>query len=70
MIAARIPLTGMVSTQAQRMRVVTPQRTALTRWLAPAPMIQPVITCVVDTGIPRNEEVKMVTAALVSAAKP
>src|SRR5271170_7919536 len=61
---------GMVSTQAQRILVVTPQRTALTRWLAPAPMMQPVMTWVVETGIPIADEVRMVMAALVSAAKP
>src|ERR1700678_4121648 len=60
----------MVSTQAQRILVVTPQRTALTRWLAPAPMMHPVMTWVVETGIPRNDDVRIVAAAPVSAAKP
>ena len=57
-------LTGMVRTHAQRMRVVTPQRTALTRWLAPAPMMQPVITCVVDTGRPRDVAVSVMRTGL------
>jgi hypothetical protein len=30
----------------------TPQRTALTRLLAPTPMMHALMTCVVDTGTP------------------
>ena len=41
-----------------------------TRWLEPTPMIAPLITCVVDTGRPRCEAPRIVTAALVSAANP
>ena len=60
----------MVSTQAQAIRAVIPHRTAETRWLEPTPMIAPLITCVVETGSPRCEAARMVTAALVSAANP
>ena len=54
----------MVRTQAQAIRAVTPQRTAETRWLEPTPMIAPLITCVVETGRPRCEAARIVTAAL------
>ena len=51
-------------------RTVTPHRTAETRRLEPTPMIAPLSTCVVETGIPRCEAARIVTAALVSAANP
>ncbi len=41
--AARTALTGMVSIHAQSKLVVTPQRTALNLFVAPTPMIEPVI---------------------------
>lgn len=51
-MAANNPLTGMVKIQAQRRLIVTPQRTALSRLVAPTPMIEPVMVWVVETGIP------------------
>lgn len=45
--------TGIVSIQAQKILVVTPHFTAEAPFRAPAPMIAPVITCVVLTGIPK-----------------
>jgi len=45
--------TGMVSIQAVTKLSVTPQRTADTLLVTPTPMIDPVIVCVVDTGIPK-----------------
>ena len=42
----------MVMNQASTIRRATPQRTAEARRAAPTPMIEPVIVCVVDTGIP------------------
>jgi hypothetical protein len=63
-------LIGIVSTQAHRIRAVMPQRTAETRWLEPTPMIAPLRTWVVETGSPRCEAARIVTAAPVSAANP
>src|SRR5215213_9491563 len=63
-------LIGIVRTQAQTIRAATPQRTAETRWLDPTPMIAPLMTCVVDTGSPRYDAPRIVTAAAVSAANP
>ena len=46
----------MVSTQAQTMRIATPQRTAESFEVAPTPMIEPVMVWVVETGMPSSEE--------------
>ena len=43
----------MVNTQAHSMLIVTPHLTAQSRLVAPTPLIDPVIVCVVLTGIPR-----------------
>jgi hypothetical protein len=51
--APTIAETGIVSSQAQNILVVTPHLTADTPFLAPAPIIAPVITWVVLTGIPK-----------------
>src|SRR6476469_6548690 len=48
----------------------TPQRTADIRSLEPTPMIALEITWVVETGIPKCDAVRMIDAAVVSAAKP
>src|SRR5690606_14393534 len=61
---------GMVSIQAQSSLMVTPQRTADTRLVAPTPMILPVMVCVVETGIPKNSDKYSVIAPEVSAATP
>src|SRR5690606_36585364 len=61
---------GMVSIQAHRSLIVTPQRTADTRLVAPTPMILPVIVCVVETGIPKCSDTYKVIAPAVSALTP
>ena len=61
---------GIVTTQAAMMLPATPQRTARTRCALPTPMIEPVIVCVVDTGIPKYVAMKSEIAPPVSAAKP
>ncbi len=45
-----MPAAGMVSTQAMTMLRATPQRTADSRLVAPAPITADVIVCVVETG--------------------
>src|SRR5689334_20216277 len=50
--AATTAAAGMVSTQAQTMRLATPQRTAERRVVDPTPTIAPVMVCVVLTGMP------------------
>src|SRR5215471_15446339 len=49
---ATLAAAGMVSTQAQTMRPAIPQRTADSLVVAPTPTMAPVITCVVDAGMP------------------
>ena len=48
----------------------TPQRTAESRLAAPAPMIAPDITCVVDSGKPACEADRITAAPAPCAAKP
>ncbi len=48
----------------------TPQRTADSRLAAPAPMIAPDITCVVDSGKPTCEAERITAAPAPWAAKP
>lgn len=70
MIAAIIALTGMVIIQAQSKFTVTPHRTADRRLVAPTPMIDPAIVCVVLTGIFMLSVMKSVMAPADSAATP
>ncbi len=70
MPAASKPLTGMVKIQAHKRFTVTPQRTADKRLVAPAPIILPVMVCVVETGIPACPVKNKVKAPAVSAATP
>ena len=63
-------LMGIVRTQAQRMFPAIPQRTAVTRRVAPTPMMAPVIVWVVLTGIPKRVAPMRELAAAVSAQKP
>ena len=70
MSAAKIPLTGIVKIQAHNKLMVTPHRTALKRLVAPTPIIEPVMVCVVDTGIPKLLTVNKVNAPAVSAQTP
>ena len=60
----------MVRIQAHTMRPATPQCTARLLRIEPMPTIAPAMVCVVETGMPRAEAEKMVTAPAVSAAKP
>lgn len=49
---ATIAEIGIVTIQANNKFLVTPHRTALNLFVAPTPIIAPVIVCVVLTGIP------------------
>ena len=60
----------MVSTHATTIFSVTPQRTADKRFADPTPEMAPVMTCVVDTGTPREVARKILAAAAVSAQNP
>lgn len=62
--------TGMVSTHAVIISRETPHRTADRRLIAPTPMIEPLMTCVVETGILNICEMLMVSAPAVCAQKP
>ena len=61
---------GSVSTQATAMLPATPQRTADRRFAAPAPMIAPDITCVVESGKPACEADRITAAPTPCAEKP
>src|SRR5438067_1835283 len=61
---------GMVMIQAQMILRVTPHLTAVTRRVAPTPMIAPVIVWVVLTGIPPQAAPMRLMAPAVSALKP
>ena len=63
-------LTGMVSTQAHISLAPTPHLTAVTLLVIPAPIMAPVIVCVVLTGIPKASVPKSNIAPDVSAATP
>src|SRR6266508_2120415 len=60
----------MVITHAQTIRPATPQRTADSRRVEPAPTIAPVMVWVVETGMPRKVARYSEVAAAVSAEKP
>ena len=60
----------MVSIQATSNCLVTPQRTADRRFTEPTPIIEPVITCVVLTGILKISVKNSVNALEVCAQKP
>ena len=66
-IAAAI---GMVRIHAQTMRPATPHLTAEKRFADPTPTIEPVMVCVVDTGIPKYVAPNSVAAPAVSAQNP
>ena len=69
-VAATAAEAGMVNSHAQTILRATPQRTADSRFVAPTPMIAPVIVCVVLTGIPARAVPNRVMAPAVSAQKP
>src|SRR5690606_5757145 len=60
----------MVKIHAHNKDMVTPQRTADTRLVIPTPIIEPVMVCVVETGIPMCSVTYKATAPAVSAATP
>src|SRR5579859_5065291 len=60
----------MVNTQAQTIRLATPQRTAERRVVDPTPTMAPVMVCVVLTGMPREARKKRVAAPALSAQNP
>src|SRR5690606_1712973 len=62
--------TGIVKIHAHSKEIVTPQRTADTRFVIPTPIIDPVMVCVVETGIPMCSVTYKATAPAVSAATP
>ena len=68
--AAKDPAIGIVNTQAQMMRRATPHRTAESLFVAPTPMMAPVIVCVVETAIPARVAPNSVSAPAVSALNP
>src|SRR5215203_4593060 len=68
--AARRAEAGMVKIHAHTIRRATPQRTALNRWVAPAPITAPDTTCVVLTGKPKAVASCITAAAAVWAANP
>ena len=56
--------------QAKTTLLATPQRTADARRATPAPMIAPVMVCVVETGIPAQLALNSMIDPPVDAAKP
>src|SRR5215510_7458040 len=50
--AAIVAAAGIVRIHAQTIRPATPHFTADNRRVAPTPTIEPVIVCVVETGVP------------------
>src|SRR4051812_12503500 len=61
---------GMVRTHAQMIVPASPQRTADTACVDPTPTIDPVMVCVVDTGIPNAVAINSVMEPESSAQKP
>ena len=62
--------TGIVNIQAHNSFTVTPQRTAETLLVTPTPIIEPVIVCVVETGILKCSVINKVSAPADSATTP
>src|SRR5215207_8577604 len=69
-IAAIIAAIGIVNTHAQTILPATPHLTAENRLAEPTPTIDPVIVCVVETGMPKYVAPNNVIAPAVSAQKP
>jgi len=63
-------LAGIVNIQAQTIFLAMPHFTALNRFVAPTPMMDEQIMCVVLTGIPPTDAPRMVIVPAVSAANP
>ncbi len=68
--AAISPAIGIVRTQAQTIRPATPHLTAENRFAVPTPTIDPVMVCVVETGIPAAVAPNSVIAPAVYAQNP
>jgi hypothetical protein len=64
------PEIGIVSIHAHIILSTTVHRMALKRLAAPTPMIDAVMLCVVETGMPKWEATPMIAAEVVSAANP
>ena len=60
----------MVMTQAIITLPATPHRTADARRAVPAPMMQPVMVCVVDTGMPSSDALNNMIDPPAEALKP
>src|SRR5688572_11263580 len=69
-VAETIPAAGIVKTHATTMLRATPQRTAERVCKLPTPIMDPVIVCVVDTGMPSSVAVNSAIALDVSAQNP
>lgn len=63
-------LTGMVRIQAHSRLMVIPHRTADNLFVAPTPIMDPAIVCVVLTGMPNFSLINNVIAPAVSALTP
>src|SRR5438034_875156 len=61
---------GIVRIHAMIMLPATPHRTPESRFVAPTPMIAPVMVCVVLTGIPPHAVIKSVRPPAASALNP
>ena len=61
---------GKVSTHAASMLRATPHLTAEARLIEPTPITEPLMHCVVLTGMPRLDAASITAAAAVSAAEP
>lgn len=75
LIRANIPAAisaeiGMVIIQAQMILMVSPHRTADKRLVKPTPIMEPVMVCVVDTGMPKYWVKNNVIAPADSALTP
>ena len=68
--AAMSAAAGIVMIHAHTMRPARPHRTPRVRIVAPTPTIDPVIVCVVLTGIPNRVARRMLNAPPVSAQNP
>ena len=68
--AAINPLIGIVIIHAQSRLTVTPHLTADSLLVAPTPIMEPVMVCVVLTGILKCSVMNKVMAPAVSAATP
>lgn len=61
---------GIVMIHAQIMFIVRPHLTADNRFVKPTPIMEPVVVCVVETGMPKCSVKNNVKAAAVSALTP